>query len=445
MKNPIASLIFNDSVKMHNPINSSYFFDSQYYIDLENKKQELIENWKSSGDIKNEFKDIKKYFHAHLTEFESEKIVMAKNSYLFENEVKARVNEHNPFVLLGIEPFDFLPSAFELLENIENKNYIQELYKTRKYTTGSTKNSGITADEANRIKNCMTQGRELYWAGKNGNLMVKPLNFFYSLTAYAYALIILNNPNQYGLDQMPGSHGLNYLPDYAKIQFGGSIKQGTFSNLFNSFPTSYIHNLSVDIIQDNMNSLRVFHQRIIETDIGVLLSMIPEIRDYYDLSTEKRSRTHPLEIDTEHDARTGTKWKFQIGDGQQQPPKQDIENAFPGFQIENKYGKTIVSVPFQDAHKIQATIYTDAKGDLWFIENPFFPIIIPEICINFLLTNAFSNIMRYSPDEWGEILSNQVNADASLIIRKYLSAFENKFPILLLRSLSKFHPYIISA
>ena len=53
--------------------------------------------------------------------------------------------------------------------------------------------------------------------------------------------------------------------------------------------------------------------------------------------------------------------------------------------------------------------------------------------------------MRYSPDEWGEILSNQVNADASLIIRKYLSAFENKFPILLLRSLSKFHPYIISA
>lgn len=59
MKNPIASLIFNDSVKMHNPINSSYFFDSQYYIDLENKKQELIENWKSSEDIKNEFKDIK--------------------------------------------------------------------------------------------------------------------------------------------------------------------------------------------------------------------------------------------------------------------------------------------------------------------------------------------------------------------------------------------------
>ncbi len=61
---------------------------------------------------------------------------------------------------------------------------------------------------------------------------MKPLVWFYSLTAYARAVIILNNPIRYNLDTLPGSHGLNYLPTEIKIQFGGATKQGTFSELF---------------------------------------------------------------------------------------------------------------------------------------------------------------------------------------------------------------------
>lgn len=67
---------------------------------------------------------------------------------------------------------------------------------------------------------------------------------------------------------------------------------------------------------------------------------------------------------------------------------------------------------------------------------------MPETCLHFLLTNIFSNIMRYSPDHWGDVLLNEVRSDISLITRKYLSAFENKFPVLLLRSISKFFPYV---
>ena len=100
----------------------------------------------------------------------------------------------------------------ELLENIENTSQIKELYRIRKRTVKRDDKSGLTTEEANKIRNCLRQGRDLYWAGKHGSLMVKPLNFFYALTAYAYAAIILNNPLRYSLENLPGSHGLNYLP-----------------------------------------------------------------------------------------------------------------------------------------------------------------------------------------------------------------------------------------
>ena len=140
------------------------------------------------------------------------------------------------------------------------------------------------------------------------------------------------------------------------------------------------------------------------------------------------------------------KWELQIGDGETRPSPVDIDNSFGEFQHGERHGerhgKTIVTIPFSEAHKIRATIYSDIRGRFWYVENPFYPIVLPELCLHFLLTNAFSNIMRYSPDHWGEILLNQVRSDISLITRKYLSAFENKLPVLLLRSLSKFYPYV---
>ena len=273
--------------------------------------------------------------------------------------------------------------------------------------------------------------------------MVKPLNFFYALTAYAYAVVILNNPVRYVLDGLPGSHGLNYLPNHIKAQFGGDIKQGTFSDLFTSFPTSTICDRRTTIIQDNESSILAFYKTRTTVGTGTLLSMVPEIREYYSLVTGKPSRTFPLEITTVSDSR-GVKWELQIGDGESRPAAIDIDNAFGEFQRGERHGKTIITIPFADAHKARATIYSDIRGRFWYIENPFYPIVLPEICLHFLLTNAFSNIMRYSPDHWGEILLNQVRSDISLITRKYLSAFENKFPVLLLRSISKFYPYVSS-
>ena len=169
--------------------------------------------------------------------------------------------------------------------------------------------------------------------------------------------------------------------------------------------------------------------------------MVPEIKDYYELVANKKSRAHPLDISIVHD-NVNLKYRFQIGDGVNSPSSEEISPCFPGSEVADRYGKKEVDVLVTDAEKIKALIYTDARGQFWFIENPIFPILIPEICLHFLISNIFSSIMRYSPDKWGGILLNDVDTDASLIIRKYLSALEAKMPMLALRTISGYYPYI---
>ncbi len=438
--------ILSDVIDLQEPQCISPFESKVDYAAETKRRDQLQENWRSLSAIDKGTHNnkIENYYKCNgLIDFNAPEALRGKNLYLLKKEIYAHIQSDSPLNLLNVEELHFSSSLIELLENAENVEHIRELYRLRKRTTGSTKNAGVSASEAQRLKNCMRQGRELYLSGRSGSLMVKPLNFFYSLTAYAYAVIILNNPIKYSLDGLPGSHGLNYLPDNIRIQFGGDIKNGTFSELFTSFPTSTIRDRRTTIIQDNEASILSFYKTRISVGTGTLLSMIPEIREYYSLVTGKPSRTFPLEITTVSDPRSG-KWELQIGDGETRPPSSDIENAFGEFQHNERHGKTIVTVPFTEAHKIRATIYSDIRGRFWYVENPFYPVAMPELCIHFLLTNAFSNIMRYTPDHWGEILLNEVRSDISLITRKYLSAFENKLPILLLRALSKFYPYVPS-
>lgn len=408
------------------------------------KRDAATKAWATlSKDNRAEFGDkLERYLQNEgVLDLKDPTLLPSKNFYLLQREIAARVSAENLFQPLPIDELHFENALVELVENIENVSHIKELYKLRKRTVGSTKNAGIATEEAGRLKNCMRQGRELYLSGKHGSLMVKPLNFFYSLTAYAYAVVILNNPIRYSLDGLPGSHGINYLPDGIKSQFGGDMPHGTFSDLFGAFPTISLRNHQFEITQDCKDSLLTFFKTRTTVSPGTLLSMVPELREYYKLITGRNSRAHPLELLITNDTRS-VKWEFQIGDGEVRPPIDGVENAFSGFTVSERHGKIIVAVPGSDAHRIKACIYSDARGRFWYIENPFFPIILPEVCIHFLLTNSFSNIMRYSPDRWGNILLNEADSNVSLITRKYLSAFENKFPFLVLRSISRFQPYV---
>lgn len=436
--------ILNDEVNFAAVQNNPPFESPINYSAELIKRDVATEKWKAMSTLeqKSNGGSIVKFFETEgIVDLKTDDGYRAKNLNLLRKEIAAQVESQSQIKLLNVEELHFSTSIIDLLENAENVDHIRDLYKIRKSTAGTSKNSGISADEAQRLKNCMRQGRELYVAGRSGSLMVKPLNLFYSLTAYAYAIVILNNPIRYQLDGLPGSHGLNYLPGEFKIQVGGDIKQGTFSDLFTSFPTFTLRDRGVSITQDNEESIRAFYKTRMTISAGTLLSMVPELRSYYSLVTGRPSRAFPLEIKTVSDIRGG-KWEFQIGDGETRPASADIQNSFSQFSVNERHGKTIVTIPFGDANKIRATIYSDVRGKFWYVENPFFPIIMPEMCVHFLLTNTFSNIMRYSPDHWGELLLNQVRSDLSLIARKYLAEFENKAPILLARSISRFHPYV---
>lgn len=419
-------------------------FGTKYDYAAEIKKHEdATKRWVALGrDGQGKHGKMEKFFQAEgLLDLKQPDVLPSKNLYVLQREISARVGVGVTFELLPIDELHFEGALLELTENMENVDHIKDLYRLRKKTVGASKNAGISSAEAARLKNCMRQGRELFLAGKQGSLMVRPLNLFYALTAYAYAVVILNNPIRYSLDGLPGSHGINYLPDGIKTQFGGDMPHGTFSDLFTSFPTAPVRNQHFEMQQDLQDSILEFYTTRTTVSPGTLLSMVPEIREYYKLITGRNSRAHPLEIASANDPRSA-KWEFQIGDGETRPPFADVNQAFGGFSVAERHGKFIVSVPGSDAHKIKACIYTDARGRFWYIENPFFPIILPEICLHFLLSNSFSNIMRYTPDRWGSILLNEVNSSVSLIARKYLSALENKFPFLILHAISRFQPFV---
>ena len=439
--------ILSEFIELVPAQNSPPFSNDGAYDSIAKKKEDLLNTWKafSKEERRSNGGDLKKYFKNNgLIDNNDPSILPSRNYYLLRKEIDARLKSDDLSRLLPINDLHFEQSILELVENMENTEHIRELYRIRKRTVGSSRNAGINADEASRIKNCMRQGRELYLAGKAGSLMVKPLNYFYSLTAYAYALIILNNPVRYSLDSLPGSHGLNYIPDGMKTQVGGDMPQGTFSDLLCSFPTINIRTAEFSVQQDSSTSILAFFNTRHTVGAGLLLSMVPEIREYFRIASGNIGRTHPLAVSMGKSERTVI-WEFQIGDGERRPDSTDIENSFGEFDISERYGKYLIKVPASEAFKMSATIYSDVRGNLWYIENPFFPVVMPEICIHFMLTSTLSNLMRYSPDHWGSVLLNETNSDQSLIVRKYLSAFENKFPIMLLRTLSKYFPYVVES
>lgn len=378
-----------------------------------------------------------------IPDLKSELYIPSKNYYLMSKETLLRIQHESKQLYLNISEIDVEGEVVDLIENLENSEKIRSLYTYKKLASVSRKNPGINTEECERIKNCMRQGRELFLSGKSSSLMVKPLNHFYSLTAYSYAVVILNNPIRYSVKNLPGSHGIDWNMDGIKTKFGGNMPHGTFSELMCSFPTIFTKNAKIALTQDCRDSIISLFNETITTGLGTLLSMVPEVRDYYLMATGKHSRTHPLQIEATNDTRS-VKWEFRIGDGIIKPDEQSVKQAFAGYAIEEKNGKTIAIVPGSEIQNIKACIWTDARGNFWFLENPFFPIILPEICIHFLIINSFSNLMRYSPDRWGSILFNEAESNISLITRSYLSAYENKILFVLLRSMSQFYPAIVS-
>lgn len=414
------------------------------YEEFHEKKQSAIDEWKNLPKDAKAKCDLAKFISDKVQGYEITDGV--KNFQRLNEEVKIRKDSEPVSRFLGIDALDCNKSLLDLLEGYENTSTIKRIYKLIKKTVGKEKNSGVDSNEAANIKYCLRQGRELYIAGKQGSYVVKPLNYFYSITAYAYAMILLSNPLRFKLSSIPNNHGIDHKLDYAKISFGGDVKQGTFSEFFMSFPVDFLkahkrHDEYIDIAFDRSSSIKNFLENRYDTSLFGLFSMVPEMRDIYE-DRATQSLAYPLTISHSENKKREYGYEFVIGNGIDFPSDESLQKRFCNVGITHREGKKKIFLKTTDIHNSTATIYTDIYGKLWYIDSPFPSICIPEICLHFLIISALSNIMRYQPEIWGAILTNELDAQLPTFIRYYLTIYEQKFPFLILRSISDYFPVI---
>lgn len=124
--------------------------------------------------------------------------------------------------------------------------------------------------------------------------------------------------------------------------------------------------------------------------------------------------------------------------------KEKLKAAFnvDDAAIRDNQGAYKVTVSSSIISRITPCIYHDLRGQLWYIESPIEGLVLPELCLHFLIISALCNIMRYSPHNWSNILTNKVSPQYSLLISKYLRLFEIKYPMLVSELITNYVPVI---
>lgn len=191
---------------------------------------------------------------------------------------------------------------------------------------------------------------------------------------------------------------------------------------------------SLDFIQNHEVSISLMS----------LLSTVPELHDQAMQIHDVHNCVYPLQIKS--NVKNGNVvYMFEIGNGTEKPSADSLKkvfNACDNSDVAESNGKYTVSVPANRIRDIMPTIYQDTRGSLWYIEPLIEGLYLPEICLHYLIMSALCNIMRYSPHEWNNILSNKVSSEFSLLISKYLRLFELKYPMLVVQQLTNFLPVI---
>lgn len=338
-------------------------------------------------------------------------------------------------------PVDFMLSddtVFDLLTSLENVEYIKEIYRQKKTRVKDGLNTTVT----NILLDCIRQGRSLLQAGKQADMLAKPLIDFYAASAYAYAIIVINSPLHKTVDSLKGSHGHTFIHSEGTIDFGGSIPTGTFLDLLCALPVIQINNGEIKFKYSILNSIEFVQSNHLSLSLLTLLSMVPELQSHYGIFDKEHKSVHMLTVKTGVSNNKVT-YVFDIGDGINRPSDQAIKKCFNTEEIVKVNGKTRISILAENITEISPIIYQDVYGALWYIESPIENLVLPEICLHFLIISAFCNIMRYSPHEWSNILFNKTSSEFSLLVSRYLRLFEQKFPILAATCLTNYLPIIL--
>ena len=304
--------------------------------------------------------------------------------------------------------------------------------------------NGLKTDTAIKLMDSIRQGRSLLQAARSSNMLSKPLIDFYAASAYAYASIVINSPLHKSFDSLKGSHGHTYDHLTGTVQFGGRIPSGTFIDLLISLYLFPIVTGDIKFKCSTMSSLAFVQEREIKISLIALLSSVPELKSQVMKIDVAQNIIHKLSIRSDV-VKNKVVYKFVIGDGNLKSKENILKSVFKVPNIEEANGRFIINVSVDKILDITPpTIYQDMNGGLWYIDPLIEGLYLPEICLHFLIISALCNIMRYSPHERNNILSNKISSDFSLLISKYLRLFEIKYPMLVVQQLTTFLPIIQS-
>lgn len=362
-----------------------------------------------------------------------------KNFKKYIDEIGANISLGKYYSILPVDLYSEKDTMMDLLSSLENENYIKSIYKTKKLkVTGELK-----TDTATKLMDSLRQGRSLLQSAFVANMLSKPLINFYAASAYAYATIVINSPIHKALDTLKGSHGHTYNHLNNTIEFGGKTPSGTFIDFLASTYMPQIVTEEVAFKYSALPSLDFVQTHEISISLIALLSTIPELHDQVMQIPTSRNQVHSLKIKSVV-KKENVVYVFEIGNGIEKPSPDTLKSVFKVDKISEANGKYIVDIPANEIRDIMPTIYQDTRGGLWYIEPLISGLYLPEICLHHLIISALCNIMRYSPHEWNNILSNKISSEFSLLISKYLRLFELKYPMLVIQQLTNFAPVIKS-
>ena len=360
-----------------------------------------------------------------------------RNYKKYIEEMSENYNSGKFYNILPVDLYSEKDTIIDLLSSLETENYIKTVYKSKKL-----KMSGeLQTDTAIKLTDCIRQGRSLLQSAYAANMLSKPLINFYAASAYAYATIVINSPIHKALNSLKGSHGHAYNHVKTAVEFGGKIPSGTFIDFLASIYMPQIVTEDVSFKYSALPSLDFVQSHEVSISLMALLSTVPELHDQTMQIPNVRNSVYPLKIKSTVEKETVV-YLFEIGNGIEKPANTSLKTIFKTDNVTEANGKYTISVPINKIRDIMPTIYQDTRGGLWYIDPLIEGFYLPEICLHYLIISALCNIMRYSPHEWNNILSNKISSEFSLLVSKYLRLFELKYPMLVVQQLTNFAPVI---
>lgn len=360
-----------------------------------------------------------------------------RNYKKYIEEMSENYNSGKFYNILPVDLYSEKDTIIDLLSSLETENYIKTVYKSKKL-----KMSGeLQTDTAIKLTDCIRQGRSLLQSAYAANMLSKPLINFYAASAYAYATIVINSPVHKALNSLKGSHGHTYNHLKNAVEFGGKIPSGTFIDFLASIYMPQIVTEDVSFKYSALPSLDFVQSHEVSISLMALLSTVPELHDQTMQIPNVRNSVYPLKIKSTVEKETVV-YLFEIGNGIEKPTNTSLKTIFKTDNVTEANGKYTISVPINKIRDIMPTIYQDTRGGLWYIDPLIEGFYLPEICLHYLIISALCNIMRYSPHEWNNILSNKISSEFSLLVSKYLRLFELKYPMLVVQQLTNFAPVI---